>query len=118
MEIGGGGGGLLCFKISSKKKNVLKARITCRLAKAEGYKKYYYNNNNTNRRAAILLYRKMELPAAGEHVFAVESIEKKRIRKVCLKSTEGHFYAHLKEDHCWSRFPSPGLDCVISLELR
>lgn len=26
---------------------------------------------------------KMELPAAGEHVFAVESIEKKRSRKVC-----------------------------------
>lgn len=26
---------------------------------------------------------KMELPAVGEHVFAVESIEKKRIRKVC-----------------------------------
>lgn len=26
--------------------------------------------------------RKMELPAAGEHVFAVESIEKKRSRKV------------------------------------
>lgn len=24
----------------------------------------------------------MELPAVGEHVFAVESIEKKRIRKV------------------------------------
>lgn len=24
----------------------------------------------------------MELPAAGEHVFAVEGIEKKRIRKV------------------------------------
>lgn len=33
----------------------------------------------------------MELPAAGEHVFAVESIEKKRSRKVCDKSTEGHF---------------------------
>lgn len=36
--------------------------------------------------------RKMELPAAGEHVFAVESIEKKRSRKVCgPKSIEGHF---------------------------
>ncbi|XP_033934935.1 E3 SUMO-protein ligase CBX4-like [Pseudochaenichthys georgianus] len=29
----------------------------------------------------LLLCRKMELPAAGEHVFAVESIEKKRSRK-------------------------------------
>lgn len=36
----------------------------------------------------------MELPAAGEHVFAVESIEKKRSRKVCHKSTEGHFYTY------------------------
>ena len=27
----------------------------------------------------------MELPAAGEHVFAVEGIEKKRIRKVCRR---------------------------------
>lgn len=27
----------------------------------------------------------MELPAAGEHVFAVEGIEKKRIRKVTEK---------------------------------
>lgn len=43
----------------------------------------------------------MELPAAGEHVFAVESIEKKRSRKVGHKSTEGHFYTHAagKEDH-------------------
>lgn len=32
----------------------------------------------------------MELPAAGEHVFAVESIEKKRSRKVCLQDDEGH----------------------------
>lgn len=32
--------------------------------------------------AAIGLIRGMELPAAGEHVFAVEGIEKKRIRKV------------------------------------
>lgn len=31
----------------------------------------------------LLSYLKMELPAAGEHVFAVESIEKKRSRKVC-----------------------------------
>lgn len=36
--------------------------------------------------------RKMELPAAGEHVFAVESIEKKRSRKVGgHKSVEGRF---------------------------
>lgn len=36
--------------------------------------------------------RKMELPAAGEHVFAVESIEKKRSRKVGgHKSIDGHF---------------------------
>lgn len=32
----------------------------------------------------------MELPAAGEHVFAVEGIEKKRIRKVKLL-TNAHF---------------------------
>ena len=32
----------------------------------------------------------MELPAAGEHVFAVEGIEKKRIRKVKLLSN-AHF---------------------------
>lgn len=31
----------------------------------------------------------MELPAAGEHVFAVEGIEKKRIRKVTGRHTEG-----------------------------
>lgn len=43
------------------------------------------------KRRLLVLYRKMELPAAGEHVFAVESIEKKRSRKVCDKSTEGHF---------------------------
>lgn len=36
----------------------------------------------------------MELPAAGEHVFAVESIEKKRSRKVCHKSAEGHLCTH------------------------
>lgn len=42
----------------------------------------------------------MELPAAGEHVFAVESIEKKRSRKVRHKSTEGHFYTHAHgEEH-------------------
>lgn len=36
--------------------------------------------------------RKMELPAAGEHVFAVESIEKKRSRKVGdHKSVKGKF---------------------------
>lgn len=42
----------------------------------------------------LVLYLKMELPAAGEHVFAVESIEKKRSRKVGHKSTEGHLYTH------------------------
>lgn len=51
----------------------------------------------------LLLCRKMELPAAGEHVFAVESIEKKRSRKVCDKSTEGHFYTHAQEEEdCFS----------------
>lgn len=29
----------------------------------------------------------MELPAAGEHVFAVEGIEKKRIRKVTARGS-------------------------------
>lgn len=62
-------------------KNGLKARIRCRIPKAEGKKA----------EELLLLYRKMELPAAGEHVFAVESIEKKRSRKVCHKSVEGHF---------------------------
>lgn len=65
----------------------------------------------------LLLYRKMELPAAGEHVFAVESIEKKRIRKVCHKSTEGHFYthAHGKEDRGLFGFPSRpyGTTCLF-----
>lgn len=32
--------------------------------------------------------RKMELPAAGEHVFAVESIEKKRSRKVGARASK------------------------------
>lgn len=34
----------------------------------------------------------MELPAAGEHVFAVESIEKKRSRKVCHKDIFTHMH--------------------------
>lgn len=40
--------------------------------------------------------QKMELPAAGEHVFAVESIEKKRSRKVGHKSTEGDVYTQAR----------------------
>lgn len=62
---------------------------------------------------------KMELPAAGEHVFAVESIEKKRSRKVCLKSVEGHFYtqAHEKEHHFVLPFsPSPSIFFVVFIE--
>ena len=56
----------------------------------------------------LLLCRKMELPAAGEHVFAVESIEKKRSRKVCDKSTEGHFTCmHMKRRIISLCFPSP-----------
>lgn len=44
--------------------------------------------------------RKMELPAAGEHVFAVESIEKKRSRKVgVLKSIRGQFMQSKHADY-------------------
>lgn len=46
------------------------------------------------RKGALLLCRKMELPAAGEHVFAVESIEKKRSRKVGTQRAEGRFHTH------------------------
>lgn len=55
-------------------KNGLKAKIRCRIPEEECKKK--------QKKGELLpLYRKMELPAAGEHVFAVESIEKKRSRK-------------------------------------
>lgn len=45
----------------------------------------------------------MELPAAGEQVFAVESIEKKRIRKVCLFSFFLSFNAR-RAERVGSRF--------------
>lgn len=91
-----------------KKENGPKAGIRCRIPKAEG-----------NTVEPLLLYRKMELPAAGEHVFAVESIEKKRSRKVCHKSTEGHFYTHAQGKEDLFGFPSPpyGLHVVVFFHL-
>lgn len=78
--------GSLVFHIrGAARENGLKARIRCPITKAE---------RGGKAEERLLLYRKMELPAAGEHVFAVESIEKKRSRKVCHKSTEGHFCTH------------------------
>lgn len=77
------------FHIRGATQNGLEARIRCRKPKARG-----------KTGEPLLFYRKMELPAAGEHVFAVESIEKKRSRKVCHKNTAGHFLmiAHGNED--------------------
>ncbi|XP_026159910.1 E3 SUMO-protein ligase CBX4 isoform X2 [Mastacembelus armatus] len=65
--------GLLCFPSEEQSgENGLKARARCRIPKA---------GRKTKTEEPLLVCRKMELPAAGEHVFAVESIEKKRSRK-------------------------------------
>lgn len=58
----------------------------------------------------------MELPAAGEHVFAVESIEKKRSRKVGLQAVEGHFYRTLSVIFffmCFSLIPVDYMFCLF-----
>ncbi|XP_034753525.1 E3 SUMO-protein ligase CBX4-like [Etheostoma cragini] len=73
----GGGGGHLCFT-SVEQQEEKKKRLE-KEDKVSDRKKKKKQRERTQQ--LLLLYRKMELPAAGEHVFAVESIEKKRSRK-------------------------------------
>lgn len=104
--LGGGGGSCLAHQRRSRKKRP-GSEDKVPDTKSRGGKKA---------EELLLLYRKMELPAAGEHVFAVESIEKKRSRKVCHKSIEGHFYAHAETHHfALFFFPSPSIRFGFSL---
>ncbi|KAG8015046.1 E3 SUMO-protein ligase CBX4, partial [Nibea albiflora] len=78
-----GGGGLLCFTSEEQqgKRNYLKTEDKVSDTKSRKEREREGRKKKTKAEEPLLLYRKMELPAAGEHVFAVESIEKKRSRK-------------------------------------